>query len=509
MGAAQAPSVAEDVHLLTAAEVLGYIRAGELTVEQYAQALLDRIAERDSQVRAWAYLDRNHVLEQARTLDAVPFEQRGPLHGMPIGVKDVIYTKDMPTQFNSGAYKGDFPKVDAAPIKLLRAAGALLLGKTTTTEFAATGEGPATRNPHDLSRTPGGSSSGSGASVGDFQVPVALGTQTGGSVIRPACFNGTYGFKPTWGRISREGLKFFSVTYDTLGFFARGVDDLVLLADAFGLHDDASLPAAPTTPPARLSRQSLDGSVDGLRLAVVRTLMWPHAGAGTRAAMDRAAALLRARGAVVDDVDLPPDFDRLPAWYDVVLAHEGGAAFLPEYRANRAHLGALLVGYAETSGGHSHRAYLEALDGIAALRPRADALFSGYDAVLTPSAPDEAPLGATTGSYLFCKMWSALHVPVLNMPGFQGAHGMPIGLSLLAPRYRDAQLLAVAAPVGALFEAEGGWTRRVHNKASSTAAAAVAPPLPITTTTMSERFDLPTSNYGGVHGASHNNGTIS
>ncbi|PQK14299.1 hypothetical protein BB8028_0004g12290 [Beauveria bassiana] len=459
MGAAQTPSIVEHAYLLTAAEVLSYIRAGDLTVEQYAQALLDRIAERDSQVQAWAYLDPNRVLEQARALDAVPREQRGPLHGMPIGVKDVIYTQDMPTQFNSEAYRGDFPKVDAAPIKVLRAAGALLLGKTTTTEFAATGEGPATRNPHDPSRTPGGSSSGSGASVGDFQVPVALGTQTGGSVIRPACFNGIYGFKPTWGRVSREGLKFFSVTYDTLGFFTRGVDDLVLLADAFGLDDDSSLPAPPPVRP----HLSPSGSVAGLRLGLMRTTMWPHAGAGTRAAVDRAAALLRERGAVVDDVELPAEFDRLPAWYDVVLACEGGAAFLPEYRAHRPHLSALLAGFAETSGGYSHREYLEALDNIAALRPRADALLAGYDAVLTPSAPDEAPLGATTGSYLFCKMWSALHVPVLNMPGFQGVHGMPVGLSLLAPRFKDAQLLAVAVPVGALFETEGGWTRRVHH----------------------------------------------
>lgn len=367
----------------------------------------------------------------------------------------------MPTQFNSGAYQGDFPHLDAAPIKILRAAGALLLGKTTTTEFAATGDGPATRNPHDLARTPGGSSSGSGACVGDFQAPVALGTQTGGSVIRPACFNGVYGFKPTWGRISREGLKFFSVTYDTLGFFTRGVDDLILLADAFGLHDDYSLPTAPSP---RVQLPAALGSVAGLRIAIFRTMMWPHAGPGTREAVDRAAALVRAHGATVEDVELPASFDQLPAWYDVVLACEGGSSFLPEYRANRPHLANLLVDFAETSGGYTHRQYLEALDGIAALRPQMDALLAAHDAVLTPSAPDEAPLGSTTGSYLFCKIWSALHVPVLNMPGFQGAHGMPIGLSLVAPRYKDAQLLAVAAPLGAIFEAEGGWTRCVQHK---------------------------------------------
>lgn len=375
----------------------------------------------------------------------------------------------MPTQFNSPAYANHHVDVDAAPIKILRAQGALLLGKTATTEFAATAEGPATRNPHDPSRTPGGSSSGSGAAVGDFQVPVALGTQTGGSVIRPACFNGVYGLKPTWGRVSREGLKFFSVTYDTIGFFTRSVDDLAMLLTAFGIDDDeeedgppdavSALPQQQGIPRSLFSTAGVVPSVRGLRLAFFRTMMWPHAGPGTRAAVDTALALLRRGGATVDDVELPADFDPLPRWYDVILAREGGAAFRPEYEANPQHLGALLVGYAQNREGHTNAQYLAAVDGVAALRPRIDKLLSAYDAALTPSAPDEAPPGNATGSYLFCKLWSALHVPVLNVPGFAGENGMPIGLSMVAPRFRDARLVGVARAVGGLFESEGGWRR--------------------------------------------------
>ncbi len=287
--------------------------------------------------------------------------------------------------------------------------------------------------------------------VGDFQAPVALGTQTGGSVVRPASYNGTYGFKPTWGAISREGQKFFSITYDTLGFFTRGIDDLQLLADVYGLQDDGGAPAALQ-------------SVSGQRFAIFRTMMWPEAAVGTREAIDRAAEILRRHGASVEDVELPAEFDKLPEWYNVVLAVEGGTAFMPEQRANAEHLAPLLVGYANNAKGYTRRAYLEALDGMAALRPKMDALLSAYDVVLTPSVPDEAPVGTSTGSYIFCKIWTALHVPVLNIPGFQGPNGMPIGLSLLAPRYKDRQLLNTAVPVGELFEAEGGWTRTTHSK---------------------------------------------
>ncbi|KAH6887020.1 amidase [Thelonectria olida] len=432
-----------DSHLLTATEVLARLQDGSLTVEQYAQSLLARIERRDSTIMAWAYLDPGYVLEQARILDKIPAEKRGPLHGVAIGVKDVIYTKRMPTQHNSPAYEGDAPEYDAGPIKILKAAGALLLGKTTTTEFAATKFGPKTRNPHGLARTPGGSSSGSAAAVSDFQAPIALGTQTGGSIIRPASFCGIYGLKPTWNSITREGVKFSALIYDTLGIFARSVEDLDLLAGVLGLADDS--------PPVG------NFSVKGSKFAVVLTPVWAEAGPGTIAAMQRAVKLLRDNGAEVDEVTLPPEFNKMRQWYWTVLRSEGQTSFLPEYRADKEALHQTLIDQVENSTKISHAAHLEAFDNIAALRPVIDKIAKQYSAILTPSVPDVAPLGQeTTGDQVFNTMWTALHVPVINIPGLKGEENMPVGVSLVAPRYHDRHLLGVAKAVGKIFEAEGG-----------------------------------------------------
>ncbi|CAM1510869.1 Fc.00g083820.m01.CDS01 [Cosmosporella sp. VM-42] len=431
----------------TASEALAKIQADELTVEDYAKSLLERIKQRDDTVRAWAYLDPEYLLEQARRMDKLPKERRGPLHGVPIAVKDVIYTKDMPTQHNSPLYKDDFPKLDASSVKVLRHAGALIFGKTTTTEFAATTIGPQTRNPHNPLRTPGGSSAGSGAAVGDFQAPLALGTQTGGSMIRPGSFNGIYGFKPTWNAVSREGQKIYALILDTLGWYARSVEDLVLLADVFELEDD---------------EESKFKGVKGARFAVCKTMVWHNAGDGTKAAFEKAADLLRSHGAIVEDLALDASFDPLPEWHRVVLHAEGRAAFLPEYRIGKDKIAQLLIEHVENTERVTRRATLEAFDGISALRPKADDILGRYDAVLVPSVVDEAPEGlGYTGDAVFCSIWTALHTPMINIPGFKGASGMPIGVSLVAPRYRDRHLLKVSKAVGRIFEAEGGWKRDV------------------------------------------------
>src|SRR6185436_378398 len=212
------------------------IAAGTLSSEDLVRDCLRQIGERESEVRAWAFVDTAGAIAAARNADtakllgAGPF---GPLHGMPIGVKDIINTADMPTQHNSVIYRGNQSGSDAAVVMLLRAAGAVVIGKTETIEFAAHGRLPVTRNPHDPSRTPGGSSSGSAAAVADMMVPLSLGTQTGGSVVRPASFCGVFGFKPTWGAISAEGAKLFSVTLDTSGWYARAIGDIALLAKVF------------------------------------------------------------------------------------------------------------------------------------------------------------------------------------------------------------------------------------------------------------------------------------
>jgi Asp-tRNA(Asn)/Glu-tRNA(Gln) amidotransferase A subunit family amidase len=299
----------------------------------------------------------------------------------------------MPTQFNSRIYADDAPKVDAGSIAILRKAGALILGKTTTTEFAATTAGPKTCNPHDTKRTPGGSSSGSGAAVGDFQAPIGLGTQTGGSTIRPGSFNGIYALKPTWNSITREGQKIYSLIFDTLGLYARSIADLELLADMFALQDDEPAPK--------------NFKVKGAKFALLKTMVWPQVGAGTSAALEKAILLLRAQGAEIDEISLPPQLNDLPDWHRIVLSSDGRTAFLPEYTVAKDKMSGQLVGHVENSDKISRKAQLAAFDNIAAARPVVDEILSKYDAVLTPSVPDEAPLGIEkTGSAAFCCIWT-------------------------------------------------------------------------------------------------------
>ncbi|KAL4941774.1 hypothetical protein BDV06DRAFT_212351 [Aspergillus oleicola] len=436
-----------DPNRSTASQALAAINSNKLSVESYMRSLLSRIDSRDATVKAWAYLNPDLVLEQAKALDKVPEDQRGPLHGIAIGVKDVIYTKDMPTEHNSPLYKDSLVPVDAASIAILRAAGAVIFGKTTTTEFASTVQGPATTNPHSTDktgiRTPGGSSSGSGAAVADFQVPLSLGTQTGGSTIRPGSFNGIYALKPTWGVISREGQKVYSLTLDTIGLFGRCVEDLKLLAGVLGVKDD-DLPAF----------KGLKGATFG----VIRGPTWDQAGSGTFAAMEKAQELLTAHGAIVEEVTLPSEFNQMPDWHAKIMAADGRVAFLSEYRTDKSQLQDFLVGHVENVKGYTHAQELAAFDGVASLRPVIDKIANGYDALLTPSVPDEAPLGIeSTGSAAFNGMWTALHTPVVNIPGFKGQNGMPIGVSLVAARHRDEHLLAVAEEVGKVFGEEGGW----------------------------------------------------
>lgn len=299
----------------------------------------------------------------------------------------------MPTQFNSPIYKSDKPEVDAGSIAILRKAGALIFGKTTTTEFAATTVGSKTRNPHDPNRTPGGSSSGSGAVVGDLQAPIGLGTQTGGSTIRPGSYNGIYALKPTWNSITREGQKIYSLILDTLGLYARSVADLELLADVFAIHDDHPPPT--------------DFTIRGSKFAMLKTMVWPNIGPGGSDAMEKAVALLRAHGAEVEEIELPEHLNQLPFWHATILNSDGRTAFLPEYTMAKDQISSQLVGHVENSGAISRKAQLDAFDRIASARPEVDEILSKYAAVLTPSVPDEAPLGIEkTGSAAFCLIWT-------------------------------------------------------------------------------------------------------
>ena len=251
--------------------------------------------------------------------------------------------------------------------------------------------GPKTRNAHSTTRTPGGSSSGSGAAVADFQVPVALGSQTMGSIVRPAAFNGTYGFKPTWNAITREGQKFSALTFDTIGFFTRSVDDVDALMDLFAVHDD---------------EKSTFTDIKGSRIAVCRTIQWSLAGQGTINAMEKAVELLKAHGAQAEDISLGSEFDRVVEWHGKLGQTEGGITFLPEYLSAKQDLHDHLIGWVENKQKITHKDQLEAYDGLSALRPKFDAIASRYDAVLAPSVLDEAPEGLdNTGSPILASTW--------------------------------------------------------------------------------------------------------
>jgi amidase len=441
-------------HKLTASEALPLLRTGRLTVEELARSCLKRIEERESSVHAWSYLDPGSVLADAKRLDRE--KPNGPLHGIPVGVKDVILTKDMPTQQNSPIYEGDFPRIDAACVQTLRAAGALIFGKTATTEFAATASGGPTRNPHDLTRTPGGSSSGSGAAVADLHVPITLATQTGGSTIRPASFNGIAALKPTWNAINREGFKNFVPSTDTVGFCARSIQDLELLADVFRLED---------CEPARQI------GLANARIGFYQGPAWDRAEEATRAALELGISLLRDAGANVEELTLPTDFDDVLTQFGIILAGEARTTFLHEALMHPHTLRDEFIAYVDDRNPVSRRDLLEAHDKVALLRRVFDQKASAFDAVLAPSVPGEAPRGIdSTGDPVFNSMWTVLHNPVVNVPGFAGPGGMPVGLSLVSPRYTDRQLLTISAQVADLFNAKGSWRPWANECAQSLAA---------------------------------------
>jgi amidase len=417
---------------MSATEVVAAVKSGELSVSEVAEAIIDRYHKRNAEVEAFAFIDPDQVRADAKALDAVA--EKGPLHGVPVGLKDVVNTKDMPTEHHNDRYAGSRPGIDASCVDTMRAAGALFVGKTVTTEFAATGNGGPTKNPHDATRTPGGSSSGSAAAVADFQAALAIGTQTGGSTIRPGSFCGIYALKPTWNSVSREGLKMYSATCDTAGFYARTAEDLMLVADVFDFD-------ANTSP--------LPASLRGLKVAVCRTPNWPNALPATQQAMFEAAASLAGAGAVVTDLTLDGDFLGLIDAHHKILRREGRSAFLGEYRNNPALLDSFKA-TVENREGLSVSAVREAYKLADRCRAQIDDIIAGYDVVLAPSSTGEAPVGIdSTGDASFNGLWTVLQVPVVNVPGHLGPAGMPVGLSFVGRRYDDRKVIAAAGLAGA------------------------------------------------------------
>ena len=425
---------------LTATAAAAEVARGTFSAEEYSRACLDRIEAIDGEIRAFVHVDRDSVIAQARALDERRAERRsiGPLHGVPVAIKDIIDTADYPTELGSPIGAGRRPRNDATVVAKLRAAGAVIIGKTVTTEFAYFHPGP-TRNPHDPARTPGGSSSGSAAAVAANMVPLALGSQTNGSVIRPAAFCGVFAAKPSHGLISRAGILMLSRKLDHVGAFARSLPDLALMLDVLAGHDPADADTRPFTAPDFRVVQAEPPPLPP-RFAFVRTPVWDKATADTKAAFEELVAAL---GSAVEPVDLPP------SWAEAWEAHRTIMA------TDMAHNLARLAARGETSetlrkllahgGSVSAVDYLDALAGADRYAAGLTDIFEAYDAILTPAAPGVAPIGLdATGDPAFCTLWTLTGLPALTLPLLADESGLPLGVQLVGPADRDARLLRTA-----------------------------------------------------------------
>jgi len=419
---------------LSATDAARKLATREITAQALLADCVERIREREPAVRAWMHLDVEAASARARVLDAQA--ATGLLHGLPIAVKDLFDTFDMPAGYGSRIYAGHRPASDAASVALARAAGAIVIGKTVTTEFATFHPGP-TCNPHDTTRTPGGSSSGSAAAVADFMVPLAFGTQTAGSIVRPAAYCGAVGYKPTFGTICRVGVKMISDTLDTVGGIGRSVPDVALFAAALSGRDELAIASAPREVP---------------RVGICRTYEWDRAQPETVALFDDVQRRLRAAGAHAVDVSLPSEFAALAAAQTTIMVHDVSQSLSHERLAHRDALSVEMIAMIDAGLAVTPAQY----DAAKSLARRSRALlpqvFDGCDVLVAPSTSGEAPPGITaTGDPLFNRMWTLLHVPCVHVPIARGPHGLPIGVSVVGSIGDDRRTLLAADWIHAQF----------------------------------------------------------
>lgn len=416
------------------------IRDGALTCLDGTETSLSRIAHREPSVQAWVTLDPNGARDTARRRDAAPPTSRGLLHGVPFGVKDIIDALPFPTSFGVAAPTGHRSERTATVVQRLEDAGAILLGKLVTTGFAYLDPGP-TRHPLDPRCTPGGSSSGSGAAVGDGMVPFALATQAAGSTIRPAAFCGVHGFKPTHGRYPIDGTLSLYPSLDTIGVMAAAAEDLLLLDGILAADGGAAGPARSGPP----------------RIGIYRPPEWAEAEPATIRAMADAAERFRAAGATLVELPVPAIAHRLVAASEVVLAAEAAASFATDpflSSLDPAAIGPHLVALVERGKPLLRSDYGDALAVRDEGRQSFEALLADVDAILTPAAPGEAPEGlGSTGRAVFIRGWTLMGMPCLALPAGQGPRGLPVGLQLVARCHGDPGLLRTAVWASAVLEA--------------------------------------------------------
>ena len=418
------------------------LASGALSVEQVVDAFLARIAERDGEVGAWAWIDPEFARAQARHLDAHRRTGRplGPLHGLPVGIKDIIDTARIPTANGTALDAGRVPAEDAWLVARLKEAGAVILGKTVTTELAFL-HPSATRNPHDLGHSPGGSSAGSAAAVADAMVPLAVGTQTGGSVIRPASYCGVTGFKPSFGAIPRRGVLAQAPSLDTVGVFAADPQGAALIAQVLFGHDPSDTATAPRPIPGLLAAAESEPLVKPV-LAVIHPPGWDDADPDMK---DALGELVDTLGEQAFEVDLPPAFAEAEARRRTINLAEMAKCYYRYGRDGREHLSAEMQDALDRGNAIPARDYLAALDWKGMLNAGLAEIFARCDAILTPAATGPAPEGlATTGSAIFNGLWTLCGTPAITLPILAASNGLPMGVQLTGPVGGDARLLRTA-----------------------------------------------------------------
>lgn len=417
---------ARPLHEWTAWQIATAVARRELDCETVTRACLARIEAREAAVGAWAFIDPALAVEQARALDRAGAS--GPLAGVPFGVKDIIDTCDMPTAYGSPIYAGFRPRRDASCVALGRRAGGVVMGKTVTAEFAVNFPGK-TRHPQDPARTPGGSSSGSAAAVADAMVPLALGTQTTGSTIKPGSYCGVFALRPTVGDVRCSGVMESSGSCDAVGLYARNADDLAL-------HLDVLVGRAP---------QPLPGDFAAPRIGFVRPPQWSKLEATTQRLLEDGADRLARAGARVEEARLPDEFARAEEAHRAITCREFVLNFAREIDHHWDALSAeLREGKIRTGLAVSFEQYREAQAIAARCREAIEAMFAAFDVLLAPAAAGEAPPGWNTGDSSFASPWTLMHAPCASVPVFTGPNGLPVGAQLIGARGADRSLLAAA-----------------------------------------------------------------
>jgi len=428
-----------ELSALTATDAAARIERGEITSVMLVEACLARIAEREDAVKAWEHLDPDYVLEQARAADERRGQDQktGPLHGVPVGIKDIIDTRDYPTENGTPAHKGREPGDDATLVSALRDAGAIIMGKTVTTELAVQHPGK-TCNPHNPGHTPGGSSSGSAAAVADNMIPLAVGTQTGGSVIRPASFCGVYGYKPTHGMISRTGVLMQCPPLDTVGVFGRTVEDCALIGDCLTAYDsrDTWMKQRSRT---QLRTHAMEAPPVDPVFAFVKGPAWDEfAEDVTRQAFEELASEL---GGQCDVVELPGVFAEGLEMQQVLQFADIAKFYGPIEDKAPGVLSDSLNGRVKEGREIKAVDYNRALDIREALVGGLDEVLNRYDAIITPASPGPAPKSLeSTGNAIFNSLWTFLGVPCVTVPLLE-SDGLPFGVQLVGARHDDGRVL--------------------------------------------------------------------